>query len=91
MLFERCKSDLYGIETAFDKIARHNMQLNRPCKCPPERDAIMELYREKGYAAVEKYYGKHSKKDRLIYRGMSVLPKGLKGRVKKLLGKLKHS
>ena len=87
-LLDRCKTALVLMETDYDKIARHNMQLVRPCKCPPERDTIMELYRDGGYAAVEMHYKKHCKKDRFIQLIMALFPKGMKRRVKKLLLKL---
>lgn len=87
-LLDRCRAALVLMETDYDKIARHNMQLVRPCQCPPERDVIMELYQKDGYAAVEKHYKKHCKKDRLIQSAMALFPKGMKRRVKRILGKL---
>ncbi len=37
-------------------IALHNRQLQRPQEKPDFRQAVMNLYEEKGYAAVEKWY-----------------------------------
>ena len=37
-------------------IAEHNQQLNTPISMPADRHRIMQLYREQGYAAIEKAF-----------------------------------
>jgi len=46
--------ELYSSETSH--IAETNQQLNAPSKKQPEREGIMKLYRQKGYAAIEQAY-----------------------------------
>ena len=44
--------------TAPEAVARGNRQLQAPQIPPPYRERLMEMYREKGYAGIEKWYRK---------------------------------
>ena len=88
-LFEECSSDQVILATEFEKIAKHNEQLRKPCKKSQERDVILKLYREKGYDAVEQHFQKTCKKERMISAAMDMVPKGLKRAVKRAIGILK--
>lgn len=90
-LLRACEDVLTTMETQYEKIARHNMQLNRPCKFDPEREVIMKQYREKGYKAVEEHYQHTCKNDRLKQRLVSALPKKIKRVIKRMIGKLKQN
>lgn len=87
--FEECGSALNILETEFEKIARHNMQLREPCRKQPERDVILRLYREQGYDAVERHFRKTCRKERMISMLMEMTPKGLKRAVKRVKGLLR--
>jgi coenzyme F420-reducing hydrogenase beta subunit len=41
---------------SYEKIKKHNEQLNQPSVRPENRKKILELYREKGYSAVHHWY-----------------------------------
>ena len=87
--FEECRSDLTVLETEFEKIAKHNEQLRKPCAERKERDAILRLYREQGYNAVEQHFQKTCRKDRIVSVVMDLVPKGLKRSIKRIIGLLK--
>lgn len=59
--------EMYGIElekrdSDFDKVAKHNHQLNEPSKETKEREKILEIYANEGYEKVDNFY----KKTRII-------------------------
>lgn len=55
---EKYKKDLLLFPSLFEKAAKNNTQLRRPSPHGKEREKVLELYRAKGYHAVEKYYRK---------------------------------
>ena len=73
--------------SSVELVSRHNGQLNRPSKYPADRDEILELYRTKGYRAVEKKFRKDLGSKRYYYKLKSSIPKGLVRKVKHILGK----
>lgn len=86
---DRCRGELHLMETRFEKIAKHNAQLRTPSPNRQERNVILDLYHERGYSAVEEYYRKTYRKERLIYWGSSQISKGLKRSVKRMIGLIK--
>lgn len=84
--FDACRGSLEVLETQFDTIARHNRQLHTPSCRSPERERLLALFREGGYPAVERRYRKTCKKTRLANYAASLVPKGVKRTVKRLLG-----
>lgn len=89
MYFEKCMPLLIAIETTFEKIAKHNEQLRKPCTYRKERDVIMELYRTQGYSAVEEYFQKTCRKDRMVSMVVDFVPKGIRRAAKRIIGMLK--
>lgn len=87
---ENCAKELALMDAEFDKISRHNAQLHEPSKYNKIREEILEIYREQGYAAVEKFYAKKFRKERIKYTIVDLLPKGIRRRVKIIAGKLKQ-
>ena len=87
--FEACSHDLTVLATEFEKVARHNEQLRKPCTERKERDVILRLYREQGYSAVEQHFRKTCRKDRAVSVMMDLMPKGLKRTVKRMIGLVK--
>lgn len=53
-------------DTSFDRVAKHNDQLRRPCDFnPKKRMEILEVYRNYGYDAVEKVYSNYIREEKL--------------------------
>ena len=55
---EKYGSNLLNMNSEFEKVAKHNHQLNNPSKLPRERKKILSLYKKQGYAILEKEYRK---------------------------------
>lgn len=87
--FEETRISLTVLETEFEKIAKHNAQLRAPSRYRQERDAILRMYREQGYGAVEQHYRKTCWKVRLVAAVLDLVPKGLKRAVKRMIGLLR--
>lgn len=51
-------NQLECIDSTFEKVAKHNHQLNFPSQKIKERDEIMEFYKNKGFKAVDIFYKK---------------------------------
>lgn len=86
---EQNKDSLILMKSDFDKIAKHNDQLHTPSKSNPKREIIMNLYQEKGYDAVEEYYIKNFRIDRLKQNIRGMIPKNLRRNVQKIMGSLR--
>lgn len=78
------KDRLSIMESEFDKVACHNDRLRTPSKYNSLREHILELYKDKGYAAVEGYYRKKYRAERIGRSVIWILPKGLKRTMKQL-------
>lgn len=72
-----------------EKIARHNEQLNAPCKYPKERDMILQRYRDGGYRAVEEHFHKNCKTERLRHALTGCIPPTIKRQLKRAKGQLR--
>lgn len=72
-------------ESSYEKVSRRNAQLLRPSPKGKFRETIFGLYHEKGYEAVDRFYRKHYKKQRIIHSVFSKLPFGLKSIIQKLI------
>lgn len=83
----QCK-DLFVLMTSdFEKVARHNDQLRSPSKYSPEREEILNLYKDRGYEAVDQYFHRYCKKDIIKYTISGMMPKGFKRSLKKIIGR----
>ena len=51
----------------YDKVAKHNKQLNSPSVEPKSREKIMNLYSNNGYKSVDKYVKKKQGIKRILY------------------------
>lgn len=87
---QACHNKFISINSDWNRVARHNEQLQRPSKYSPVREKILDSYKTKGYNAVERYYHKHFKKEILFYTISSMIPKRGKRMVKKVIGKIKR-
>ena len=84
---KECRDSFVLMDSKFEKAAKHNDQLSKPSRYSPQREIILDLYKNSGYEAVNKYYKKKFKKDILKYRISGIMPKGIKRKIKKLVGK----
>ncbi len=71
---EDIAQSLVLLPSEFAKAARHNAQLCAPVNIPQNREAVLKLYEESGYAAVEAYCKKRYKKERIKTRIANALP-----------------
>ncbi len=85
--FDKIKDNFYLLESDIDKVARHNGQLNHPSLKSVKRQAVMEMYKQKGYAGVHKFYKKDINIKILYYYLLSVVPKDLKSKLRSFLKK----
>jgi len=85
--WNRSEELFHNMEAAFDKIARHNKQLNNPTIMNGAmRGKLLEIYKTEGYCGIDTYYRKHFIKDKFKYRLSAILPKTFKRSVKRLVG-----
>lgn len=87
---KQCEGQFVLMTSDFEKVARHNAQLNSPSKYSPKREQILELYQKEGYEAVDRYFHKNYKRDILKYKVSGILPKGLKRNIKKVVGGIRR-
>lgn len=74
-------------EVTFEAIANHNSNLITSSRRGRERDKILELYREKGYCAVEERYREKVGKKKIVYNIKNVLKSRLPDRARILIYK----
>ena len=74
------------MDSKFEKVDKHNDQLHVPSKYSKERELILNLYKDKGYNEIDKYYYENYKKERLFCFISNILPKNLKRNVKRIKG-----
>lgn len=79
--------DLLLAPSSVEKVARGNGQLRHPSEKPAERDTVLSLYAQGGYTAVESYFKKRNGLRTQYYYLKNALPRGLKKKMKKLIGK----
>ncbi len=65
--------ELKSIVSNFEKIAKHNNQLNNPSKHTSEREKILELYKNGTYDDVDNYYKKTRRVKNMIKKIRDVL------------------
>lgn len=76
------------LPTTYEKVSVDNGQLRHPTPCPKEREAVLDLYNEKGFGAVDKAFFDHEGKNLQRVKVKSLIPTGFKKKVKKLKRKL---
>lgn len=77
---DKCKDELYLYPSTFEQVAKINTQLREPSAYGKYRDKIMQLYKDGGYKAVDRFY--YNKVIRKI-----ILKKNIKKLLKYLLPK----
>ena len=76
------------LPTTYEKVSVGNGQLRHPTPCPKEREAVLDLYNEKGFGAVDKAFIEYEGKNLQRVKVKSLIPTGFKKKVKKLKRKL---
>lgn len=84
ILMDELKNVLSYNESTYTKVAKRNEQLKSPSKIGVLRIPVMELYKTKGYPAVEKFYKKTYSKQRLIHAVFNMLPYSIKGWIRRI-------
>lgn len=79
---EQCRDEMILRDSSFDAAAKANGQLNHPAKRPESRDVVMELYRRKGYGAVDKWYQEHLGVKHYLYPIWDCVPESWRRRLK---------
>ena len=74
-------------ESTYKKVARHNEQLVRPVAITRERNELLSIYKKEGYAGIEKNFRKKVFFKRPFYIVESLMPKGIKRKMKQLIKK----
>lgn len=72
--------------TEYERVTRHNPQLNQPSSCNQEvRKKLMEAYSKEGYPGIEKYFKENSNYKKYILRISSYIPAAIKNWIKHVL------
>lgn len=77
-----CKEELIIHETEISRVAKYNKQLGTPSKASKYRNEVMELYKNHGYKAVEKWYRKKLGAKWYLYQVWDRLPKSVTSKLK---------
>ena len=87
-MIEKCSDDFTLMSSDFDKVSRHNAQLHSPSKYSKKRTVILDLYKEDGYASIDRFFRTNYKKDIIKYSISDLIPKTAKRRIKQIFGYL---
>lgn len=71
--------------SSYEQAAKYNAQLTRPSAMKEERAQVLALYRDGGYAQVEKWYQKRLRKIRFVRGLRAAVPRWAKDGIKSLL------
>ena len=71
--------------SSYEQAAKYNAQLTRPSVLKEERAQVLALYRDGGYAQVEKWYQKRLRKIRFVRGLRAAVPRWAKDGIKSLL------
>lgn len=81
-MIENYSKELSIKKSDFDKISRHNKQLNNPSEPSKNRDEILEKYKREGYQAVDRYYFKKLGMKKYVYILWNKLPQRIRKKIK---------
>lgn len=86
-LFEKISSEINYADSDFETISKQNGNLLKPTTMPLSRNEIMELYKQKGYEAVDQLYWKKIGYKKIYYYILAKAPRDLKKKVRTLVKK----
>ena len=81
-VIDAVSDELYMFSSTFERAAAYNGQLKSPSPRNAERDRVMEIYKRDGFEAVDTYYIKKYRKERLFYKVKSMIPRSIKKKLK---------
>ena len=82
-IIEKFSGNILLKSSKFEKISIHNHQLVSPIKCNPKREIILNLYKNNGYKAVDKWYRNDNKINYIIKSLWYKMPYGIRKIIKK--------
>ena len=65
-LFEQNKDNYYYYISSFDKVSKHNKQLNHPSEKGQKRAKLLDIYIRKGYKGIEQYFWREKQKEMIV-------------------------
>lgn len=90
-LFNKCESLFWNYPSTFENVSKHNKQLKQPSSPGKNRDLVLKLYKEKGYEAVDRWFWKLKRKEKMIeclkYHAHNDIPKPIRTIAKKVIGR----
>lgn len=86
-MFEKISSEINYADSDFETISKQNGNLLKPTTMPLSRNEIMELYKQKGYEAVDQLYWKKIGYKKIYYYILAKAPRDLKKKVRTLVKK----
>lgn len=66
-IIKKYGKDIYFKESSFEKVANHNEQLCNPSRISKNRNKILNIYKNGGYKAVDKYIKRNQGLKRIFY------------------------
>lgn len=84
-LYDRVKDNMISVESDFTKVQKNNGQLREPSHKGKNRETVFRLYRKGDYSRVEKWFQKEIGMKKYYYKIVSILPKGFKKAVIKVV------
>lgn len=86
---EYSKNNLYLVSSEFNKVRNRNGQLQKPSEKGKDREYVLNLYKNEGYEAIEKWFRKKVGFKWYVSWIKSRVPVTVKKRIKKLLKRIK--
>ena len=86
-LFEKILPEINYVGSDFETISKQNGNLLKPTAMPLSRNEIMELYKQKGYEAIDQLYWKKIGYKKIYYYILAKAPRDLKKKVRTLVKK----
>lgn len=88
-LIKTIRENVNLLDSTFEKISKHNDQLREPSKYTEIRKQVFDIYKDKGYDAVDNFYEKLIGIKRYLYMIEFIMPKELKRSIKTFAYKFK--
>lgn len=85
--FNNIKAQFDYYESTFEKAAKKNTQLTCPVKFTKERKKVLDMYKNRGYGAVESYFLYRIQKQKVKCIIRRILPKVIRQKIKQTLYK----
>lgn len=86
-LFEKISSKINYVDSDFETISMQNGNLLKPTTMPPNRNELMDLYKQNGYEAVDRLYWKKIGYKKIYYFILAKAPRDLKKKIRLLVKK----